>query len=332
MPILLGENINLGVGVEATRGTQVDPQAFIPARTPTGIMPVVEKVLMKETRKSRANSYDSEIIQVRAEGDLEFNIRSKTIGYILKSLIGSPVSVSGSGAYNHTFQPDIDNIQQPSLSLYLAQEGQQHYAYPNAVVKSLEISTPVNDVVNAKASFVATKENAVAEINEATVVWDDNDKIFRPYNVSIKVANNVAGLAGASNLPVKEFKLNINNNARPDVNLGNINPADVYGLLFEITGNMKLDHTDEVWHDYYTNGNKFALRITLSRPDVTIGSTVPSLVFTLPKCSVENWSPDRPIDDVAKDGIDFTAHYDETDGQITAVLTNQVADYLPAGS
>ena len=52
MPYQRGEDINIGVGMEnpAARGNIVNPQAWIPGRTPTGIAPVVEKVLLKETR------------------------------------------------------------------------------------------------------------------------------------------------------------------------------------------------------------------------------------------------------------------------------------------
>lgn len=333
MPILLGENVNIGVGVEAVRGTAVSPSAFIPARTPSGIKPLVESVLLKETRKSRAGSYGREITHIRAEGDLEFNVRSKSIGYLLKSLIGSPSSDPSAGAYNHTFIPDVDDIQQPALSLYLAQEGQQHYIYPNGVVRSIEFRTPVDDLVNATASFIAIKENAVASIDEASVTWDDGDKAFRPYNVTIKKAANVAGLGAATALPVKEFAMTITNNARADINLGNINASDVYGLLFDVSGNLVIDYSDETWHDFYTDGDYFAMQVTFSRPDVTIGSTSPSLQFTLPKVSVENWTPDRPIDEVVRNGIDFTAHYDATETKIIqAVLTNDVADYDPITS
>lgn len=325
MPILLGENVNLGVGVESVRGTPVVPQAFIPGRTPTGVRPIVEKVLLKETRKSRAGSYGEEIVQVRAEGDHEFNMRSKSIGYILKSLIGTPVDGAvGGGVYSHAYEPDIDDPQQPTLSLYVSQEGQQDYTYPNAVVKSLEIKTPVNDLVQCKASFLATKETEIGSGDETAVTHDDADLLFRPYDVSIKKAVNVAGLGAATALPIKEFGITINNNARFDTNLGSLNPADVLGLMFEVNGSFKVDHEDETYHDLFTAGTEFALEISIARDAST------KLVITLPKCTA-NWSPERPIDDVVRDGVDFIAHYDSDAGkQFSAVLTNNVADYNAA--
>ncbi len=325
MSILLGENINLGVGVEDTRGVAVDPQAFIAARTPTGVAPVVEKVLLKETRKSRANSYGEEIVQLRAEGDLEFNTRTRSIGYILKSLIGWISSAPSGGKHLHTFKPDVDDPQQPSLTLYLAQEGQKHYQYPNAVVNSLELKAPVTDLLQSKASFMATKEVEVATLDEVTMVHDDDDLLFRPYEVSVKIADNVAGLGAASVLPAKELTLTINNNARFDSNLGNVNPADVLGLMFEIDGNFVVNYEDETYHDMFVNGDYFALQVTVDRDG-------DKLVITLPKCSA-TWKADRPIDDLTMDNVDFVAHFDADAGyQVQALLTNDVTSYAAATS
>ena len=61
MGYLLGESVQLGVGQEAVRGTGVTPTAWLPARTPSGIRVVVDKVLVQETRASRITSQGSEI-------------------------------------------------------------------------------------------------------------------------------------------------------------------------------------------------------------------------------------------------------------------------------
>ena len=53
MAYILGESVNIGLGVESTRGTAVSPQAWIAGRTPTGVRPVVDKVLVAETKGSR---------------------------------------------------------------------------------------------------------------------------------------------------------------------------------------------------------------------------------------------------------------------------------------
>ena len=166
MPYIRGEDINIGVGSEnpATRGTIVDPQSWIPGRTPTGIKPVIEKIEMKETRASGVDTQGAEIVQKRAEGDLEFNIRCGSFGYLLKSWLGktTPSVVEVAAVWSHLFEVLPQNPEHPSLSLGLSQPNSQDYQYGLTLVKTLEIRTPVDDLVNATVGFLASKEQARA--------------------------------------------------------------------------------------------------------------------------------------------------------------------------
>jgi hypothetical protein len=335
MAYLLGENVNLGIGGEsaAARGTGVAPSAWIPARTPTGIRPIVEKTQLRETLGAGVRGQGSVITQTRAEGDLEFNLRAKSIGWLLQSLLGSSSSVAKSApnaaVYDHTFSLLTSNPQHPTLTLGLAQQGQQHYEYRGAVVQSLEIRTPVDDLVNATASFISRGE---AEHANYTVGWDSSDYYFRPQDISIKLATDTTGLGAATPISVKDFSLTINNNARPDMNLGSATPADVLALLLEIGGSVSLDYTDKTYHDLFTAGTYRAMRITMTRSDVTIGSSAnPQIQIDLPKISFEDMTFDRPLDDTVKQGLSFMAHYDTTTSKaISAVVTNTQTTYTVA--
>ena len=333
---LLGESVNLGVGGEsaAARGTGVTPSIWIPARTPSGIRVVQDKTLLRETRASGVMSYASEVTEKRAEGDLEFNLRVNSIGWILQSLFGSSASVAKSApnaaVYDHTFSVLLNNPQHPSLTLALRNPGMQDYEYPLALVNTLEIRTPVDDLVNATVGFIAKTENTHAAY---TVSFSDTvDRYFRNQDVTIKVASSVAGLAGASAMSVKEFSLSINNNARPNRNIGSTTPSDIIAFLMETTGSMTLDYTGTTHHDTFTAGTYQAMSITFTRSDVTIGSSAnPTLVITLPKVSFEDYTPDRPLDDIVRENIGFTAHYDSTEAYaIRAVLSNTLTTYTVA--
>ena len=332
MSYLLGESINLGVGGEsaAARGTGVTPSIWIPARTPSGIRPILEKVLLRETRGSGIMSNASEIVQKRAEGDLEFNLRLNSIGWIFQSLLGSstPVAKSAPNAsvYDHTFSVLLNNPQHPTLTLGLGAPNQQDYEYANAVVNSLEIRTPVDDLVNATVGFIAKSEATHADY---TVSFATSDSYFRQQDVSIKIANDTTGLAAATPIKLKEFSLAINNNARPDMNIGSLTPNDVFAMLMEIGGSCTIDYQGTTYHDLFTAGTSQALQITMTRTDLTIGSSAnPTLVITLPKITFEDLSPDRPLDDVATDKIKFSAHYDATTAKaISVVLTNLITTY-----
>jgi hypothetical protein len=329
MAYILGESVNIGLGVESTRGTAVSPQAWIAGRTPTGVRPVVDKVLVAETKGSRITSQGSEIVQKRVEGNLEFNLKNETIGWILKALMGTVNSATKGGettVYTHEFSIALNNPQNPSLTLALSQPNFQDYKYNLVVPSSLEIETPIDDLATATVEFVGAEEETATDYSPA---FSGDDYYFRNHDVTIKIATDVAGLAGASEMKTKEFSLSVVNNARTNQNLGELNPSDVLALMFEITGSMTLDYTNETYHDIYTAGNYRAMEISLVRSDITIGNASnPTITITLPKVSFEDLSPDRPIDDIVTSAIDFTAHYDNDEASaITVDIVNELSDY-----
>ena len=329
MGYLLGESVQLGVGQEAVRGTGVTPTAWLPARTPSGIRVVVDKVLVQETRASRITSQGSEITQKRVEGDVEFNIKNNSIVHFLKSLLGTVTSGLAGGesaVWEHVVTVELNDPQNPSLTLALAKPSFQDYRYDLVVPSSLEIATPVDDLVTGTMEFVGKDESTVADY---TPSFDADDYYFRNHDVTIKLASDVAGLAGAQALKVKEFSLSIANNARVNQNISDYNPSDVLGMLIEITGSMKIDYEDETHHDTYVAGTYQAMQISMVRTDVTIGvASNPEITVVLPKVSFESLEQDRPIDDILADGIEFTAHYDTTEAKaIEITVVNEVEDY-----
>ena len=233
-------------------------------RTPTGVTVKVEKTQIRETKGSGVNSQGSVIVQKRSEGDLEFNVRSNSFGYFLLSLLGKVTSIAnpdGDG-YQHTFEIQTGDAQFPTLTLALSQLGQQDYEYEKCLVTSLELNTPVDDLVNAKVSFVGVDE---AEHADYTPSFADTDYFFRHYDVTIKLAANVAGLAVAPAVKLKELQLSINNNGRVNQNISELNPGDVLAILHEISGSFKADYTDETYHDIYVNNDYKALQIVLEK-------------------------------------------------------------------
>lgn len=304
---LFGEGVNIGLG-----GNQSAPDIWVPGRTPTGFRPVMDKTLIRETRGSRAGSQSSEIVRKHSEGPLEFNVRSNSLHYVLKSLLGgTSTSLVESGVFAHEYRVATDAVH-PYIPLSLCNGAHKSFHYPKGFATQLELRTPVNEVVNATAQFRATNE--VSQESPYEVAFPDDDYLFRTYEVTIKIANDVDGLGTADPLNVKEFSNTINNNGRGNQYIGDLHDEDVIGLLFDISGNMMLDFEGETFRDIYTDGSYRALQITLER-DTLIGATAkPSYTFTYPKVSFENLTPDRPIDDIVRDGVDFTAHYDEDAG------------------
>lgn len=329
MAYLKGEDINLGVARETVRGTPEAPTAWVPGRTPTGVRVQVEKTQIRETKGTSMSSQGSVINQKRSEGDLEFNVRNGSIGYFLLSLLGKVTSQAAGDGYQHTFEVLTGNPQNPTLTLALSQAGSfQDYQYEKVLVTSLEIRTPVDDLVNATVNFIGVDEEAVSAYTPA---FATDDYFFRHYDIEIKIAADVAGLAGASALKVKEFSLSMNNNGRVNQNVGELNPGDVFALIHEISGSMKIDKEGETHHDIFANNDYRAMQITLTRSDVEIDDSPtvnPKIQIILPKISYTSWAPDRPIDDIVSEDIEFMAHYDDAEAEgIHVDVWNEIANY-----
>ena len=329
MAYLLGEQIQLGIGVEDVRGTAVEPQVWIPARAPAGITTVEEAVMIKETRGSGISSEGREIVQLRAEGELEFNIRNTSIGYILKSLLGSVSSSTASGATTHTFTRQTTGAQHPSLTLALAMPGQQSYKYPLSVASKLEVKTPIDDLANAKVGFVAKSEDDHAAYSPSFAA---NDVFFRNHDITIKFADDYAGLAAAQGVCVKEFNLTIANNAKPSQCIGSMTPSDILTLVTELSGSFSVNFDGpEDYYDIFKAGTYKAIRITMERTDLpelgTSSGKYPMVQITLPKVSFSGYKPGRPLADIVTEAVDFSGHYDETHGAIEVVLQNELATY-----
>lgn len=329
MPFLRGEDVNVGVAIEAVRGTYVEPQIWIPARTPAGIIAQLDKVDIQETRSTKMPSQGQEIVRYGAGGSLEFNLRSRSLGYLLKSLLGSVSSATKAGetvVYEHTFNLLASDPSHPSLSLSVSKPNIQSYQYVKALVKMLEIRTPVDDLVNATVEFVAAQE---AEHAAFTPSFPSTDTYFRQQDVSIKLATTYAGLGAASPIKVKDFSVSLDNGARGNQNVGSLYNDDVLATVMVIEGEFEIDLTDKTLYDVFRNNESRAFRLELTRSDVTIGTASnPKLQLDLPKVTFSGLDEDRPLDDIVTQTISFKAHYSLTDALgVRAILTNDKANY-----
>lgn len=330
--MIRGEDIVLGVGVEATKGTGVAPQIWVPGRTPVTAGPRVNKVPVRETRSTKMPSQGSEIVQKSGGGALDFNARVISLGYILKSLLGNVSSgavASQAGAYDHVFTLLANEPEHPTLTGALAVGGGQDYEFVRMLVTALTLNWPIDDLLNGSFEFIAESE---AEHAAYTPSFGTADHYFRPQDTTVKLAANLAGLAGATAMRVREASLEVTNNGRMLQHLGDVEgDAAIVGDV-EVTGDFSVDYADDTLHDIFLNNDYKALSIKSERSDVTIGvSTFPSITIELPRITFESYDADRPIDDIVSEGIGFAAHYSISDSLgIRITLRNTQANYNAA--
>jgi hypothetical protein len=310
-----GEDVNIGLGVETTRGTPVTPAIWLPGRSPAGMIAQVDKVDIQETRATKMASQGAEIVGLSASGSIEFNLRNKSLGYILKSLMGStaPALVAGETTiYRHTFDILLSNPQHPALTVGMSVPGIQDYEYALSIIKALNISISADDLPNGSIDIESKSEAEHASYSPAFV---SDDYYFRHQDLTFKIATDVASLAGSTALKPKKIDLSIDNGARGNRNASELQRSDVLVSGFNIGGSFDMDFQAKTYHDIFTAGTYRAVSIVLNRLDVTLGTGAhPRLEIILPKVSFNSYDQDRPIDDILTESIGMTAHYSLSDG------------------
>lgn len=315
----------VGIGRETTRGTAVAP-AYWSKWLELDFQDRVNKVRNDSALGTLDMYNDSEVIERWSDGKLDGKITDKTFGLILAAALGAnSTDATASGetiVYDHTYATANTAIAQ-SLTL-VRKDSNSNKRYARAMLSKLDIEVVTGEYAKYSAEFTAMK--GVTNTDVPALVAENE---FVPRHAVVKMASAVAGLNAATQIPIKSFKLSIDNHVEPYFVLGSDEPAEINNLEREVTGEITLRYTDTTYETLWTNNTDQALRIDLTNTDVTLGTaTNPKLRITLPKVTLEDFAKPADKSAIVEQTFKFTGMYDFTAGYaISAVLTNTVASY-----
>jgi hypothetical protein len=254
-----------------------------------------------------------------AEGDVDAQLYDRGIGYILTSLLGAVPVTSGSNPYTHVFSLSQSNLAK-TLTLYW-KDPDRSYAFPNSVVDSWKVSVAPNGLVEFTTHFKAKgADDFLGQTPDYTTVGSK----FTHQHLQFRLAANIAGLAAAVPISLKNFEINFNRNAIFDTVIGTAEPEDILSKELSIEGSLNLNLEDDVYRNYMLAGTYKSMEIKL------FASASSSLTIQLPRVSFSEWEPDFALNDIAKQKINFKANYDAANAlQIvsTATLINTKVSY-----
>lgn len=325
MPEFSGRKISVGIGKETTRGTAVAPSYWV-KHLDIDFQNKIEKIFNESAIGVLDKYSQAEIVKEWAEGKIEGKVTDKTFGLILASLFGaapSSVQRGATGVYDHTYAQSQSNT---GLSLTIARkDANSDKRYALAVLNKLDIECVVGEFIKFTAEYVSKKGTAVAN----TVAFvAENESV--PKNAVVKLATNVAGITGASAVPVKSFKLSIERSVEPYFAFGSNDPAEIYNQEFEVKGDMVLRYTDTTYETLWSGNTNQAIDLNIINTGVVIGtgSDNPAVRFTLPEASISEWEVDQAKDKIVEQTVGFQGLYNLTAAAtLTAVLTNTVTSY-----
>lgn len=318
MTYFVGRRTDVGIARETTRGTPVSPAFWIPASSNT----FDNKAVVVDSEGAFGNVADSHegwVTKRFAEGDIEFDIYDKAFGLILTALAGAAPTSTGTTNYTHTYTLQNTN-QHTSLSLYI-KDPNGYTMYPLAMLNRLEITIEPEGIVKATAGF---RSREGQDWQNISAVYTSLGEKYLHQHLGFKLAADIAGLSGASNIDLRALTLTVEKNIADWDDMGTAVAADILNKQFSVTGSITLGFNDRTYRNYMLLNTYRACEITLTQGTNNV------LTIQMPRLSFRGWEPNRSLDDIATEAIEFKAMYDLTNSlaQIsTLTLTNQQASY-----
>lgn len=316
MTKFIGRRGQLGIAFEASRGTPVVPTYWMP-EAKLSFHDMTETASEDQGFGNIADQDSFYVTLTKAEGDIDAQLYDYGLGYILGSLLGAkPVTT---GSYTHTYTLSQTN-QAATLSLFW-HDPDRDYMFPFAVVDSLKVSIKPLGLVEYTIGF---KSKSARNWTAQTPSYTTTGNKFLHQDLVFKLAANVAGIAAATNISLKELNLTIARNVIHDVVMGTVEPEDVLSQQISVEGDLLLNLQDDTYRNYMLAGTYKSMQIKLLR------SATSSLDLQFPRVSFSQWEPDYTLNEIAKQKIQFKANYDSANALdiiSTCVLLNGKSSY-----
>lgn len=311
----------VGLAREATRGTPVVPAHWLPWSA-MGFADRVEHVIENSAMGRIEDSDSSYVTSKYAEGTIEADVRAAYLGLILTNLFGAAPSTAGGGPYTHTYSLQQSN-QHASLSILTQDKTNTDIVkmFSKAMINSWTLTVEAGQIVRNSIDFMALKGRDWTSQTAAYTALGDK---FLHQHLTFKVAANTAGLAAASAINVRSLELVIEKNVIKSDVAGTVDPEDFNNQEMRVSGTLQLNYEDSTWLDYMTAQTDRAMSIVLNAGSTGI------LTLEFPKVHFHNWEKDLSLSEIARQKIEFTAHYDAANNVAvisTATLVNSVSSY-----
>ncbi|MFA5091687.1 MAG: phage tail tube protein [Candidatus Paceibacterota bacterium] len=328
MSDIIGRQIELGVGVEPTRGTPPGTVERWAKKVKATVVERAQKTVDPSTRNRLEDSLGARVTTKWVEGVFEGVLHADLIGYFLYNLYGA-VSSSwvASGVYQHTFSVG-QSIQHPSLSLFAKDGSVQQKVYKRCMVRDVKLTAAINDLVRAAVQVIGADSATSAASPSYSTEYD-----FIARDITLKFAASEGALAAATAIKATDVELTIRQAVQPHHVIGSYVPDDIYNTDHGIDLKFTRAFTDTTFKDLFLADTYQYVQLTIQgAADIGSGNN-PTLTLTLNRAQVMDWNRDGEANSVVMEPIVVRAFYNESDGEMsTLVLKNKVAEYDSAPS
>lgn len=310
----IGRRETIGLGIEGTPGTAVAPQIYL--RWMDNGVQNKTNVIENESAMGVVDQInDSEVTSRWAEGTIGGKVTSHGIGFLLSGFFGLPTTGAAvSGIYPHSFV--MAQSSKPTALTIVRSNPLESVQHSYGTIDTLEISAEVDDWVMFSSAIKARK-GETATLTPAFI----DEKEFTSKHITVKMASNLAGLSGASNIKGRSVKLNLERPSEAFNPLGSGDEPEFDRGTFTVNGELVVRYTDTQYETDFLNNAIKAMQISLSNGD-------DSLVFTCAQVRTREIERSNDRDDIVTQTLNIKAEYNLADGKsIAALLKNSRATY-----
>lgn len=318
---IVGRQIELGVATEAVRGT---PETAADKWVRSVSATIVERAthaLDDTTRGVLEDGESRRTVQTHVEGELSGILHADVLGWFLANIYGKVITSTITGAVRSHVFTLRQNIQHQSLTLFAKDGAVQQLAFDNAMINTLEISATVEDYVRFSATFLAS-----AAVNDDDTPSYDTEYDFVARDITVKIADTEAGLAGATATPVKEIAVNFDQGLIRDHVVGAYTPDDIYNARLMIEGSFSKNFVDETFKDLYLGNSAKYMSITIAG-EADIGSgNFPTITILLYKVLFMDWNRQGGANELVSETVQFRAFYNPSDSKQSQITLKNLTD------
>lgn len=317
--LYVGARREIGFAPETVRGTQAVPAAGMwQPHEGFDFRPLVDKV-----RDEAAVGHIADIInayrhRLHSEGAVPLRFTKDFILHLAIMILGqNPVTTDiGGGKRRHVVSlKNSNNHKTYSIQVYDPVRG--YLAYPLAILVDCAFELNVGAMAKATPNFYAGQE----EIGNATSRQYPNTyeyPVYMPHQLSVYIADDLAGLDSAEALDVEGIPFSYGKNAAKRFSLGNIGVKDNVNQRFGAAGTIESAYYNEVFRGYAHADVHKALRIQANDGSGNL------VKFDFPRVSFEDWSANPELAAYTKESVAWFAELDTTDGMAKITVENEL--------
>lgn len=321
----IGRLNSFALAKETTPGTPVAVTAWIPFES-ANLKPITE-VIKDESGFGNINTpADAHVVKQSSEFSAKGIVRPTSFGHILMGTMGQQTAPAllETGVYKHAFTVKNDNAH-PAYTMVRDNQTQEEQSSYN-MVDSLTITGEAAQYLKYDVKIKGRKVTTTTGNTPAFTATGENP--FLVTKASVKIAANVAGLAGAARIAVLNFKLTIDKNLEQIFSTSTdgtevVDFATQHNKNLTIKGDIELLYDSEAYKTLALAGTLQALEITVEGR-VLIGATkYEALTIQLASIVLEDWGKSDDNNNIVTQSFGFTGMYKLAETKsITIDLTN----------